>query len=367
MIKRLLLAICFLLLAVTAQGATYYVCSGGDGSAPTDGTCANAYDEVEDAASAQALSGDTVQFLSDVVEPDICAVGDDDDTAIIDLNGYKWSTNGSYSLIAAGAGLTGLTVKNGTMKLVGGGTTDNLVRVYADEMDDFVFEDLVFDLSAGNFAEAVSFYMADSSHEVENPTFKNCVFIDSGGQDVGIELKGEVIGVNVINCVFSGLGVGILLDDDAEGDEPTTVLVYNSVFTGFRGIEFSAGTVASNLTATNCIFVSNTHGVYDGGDGADPTFATNAWFNNSSADCYNCTGDGTVTTDPMVVGVGGVTALDYKIKNASPCKNVGTTLAAVPTDFWGTARPVDAVYDIGIHEAQKVKRRSWWRRIFRRR
>lgn len=41
---------------------------------------------------------------------------------------------------------------------------------------------------------------------------------------------------------------------------------------------------------------------------------------------------------------------DYRLQAGSPAINMGTTLAAVPVDFLGVARPQGAAYDIGAYE-----------------
>ena len=65
------LIILFLLLPISAHAATYYACQGGDASAPTDGTCANALDDADlsdsdfyDSTLLDITAGDTIELIN---------------------------------------------------------------------------------------------------------------------------------------------------------------------------------------------------------------------------------------------------------------------------------------------------------------
>lgn len=72
---------------------------------------------------------------------------------------------------------------------------------------------------------------------------------------------------------------------------------------------------------------------------------------------YNCTstalaasgvnGGGNIVADPGFIDYA---TGNFRFTAASPCLNAGTTLADVPTDWLGTARPQSTAYDIGAFE-----------------
>lgn len=79
--------------------------------------------------------------------------------------------------------------------------------------------------------------------------------------------------------------------------------------------------------------------------------------NNAGAGSVVDNGTGTIqttnlTSDPTFTNGGGSYALvtDFQIQTTSAAKDAGTTLAAVPYDFDGGARPFGAAYDIGAYE-----------------
>ncbi|HEX9984019.1 MAG TPA: right-handed parallel beta-helix repeat-containing protein [Thermoanaerobaculia bacterium] len=76
------------------------------------------------------------------------------------------------------------------------------------------------------------------------------------------------------------------------------------------------------------------------------TYAYNNWYGGNANTHMSGTGD--VLSNPLFVNAGGSDADDYKLTSTSPCRNTGTTVSAVTTDYWGTAR--SATYDIGAHE-----------------
>lgn len=80
-------------------------------------------------------------------------------------------------------------------------------------------------------------------------------------------------------------------------------------------------------------------------------------FFDATTYSYNCTstslansgvnGGGNIVADP---GFTDYTTGNFRFTAASPCLNAGTTLADVPTDWLGTARPQSTAYDIGAFE-----------------
>jgi hypothetical protein len=76
-------------------------------------------------------------------------------------------------------------------------------------------------------------------------------------------------------------------------------------------------------------------------------FATNLWFGGSAGPAA---GAGDVNADPLLANPGATSPDGYKLTGKSPAINTGTTIAAVATDYFGTARPQGGAYDIGADE-----------------
>jgi hypothetical protein len=84
----------------------------------------------------------------------------------------------------------------------------------------------------------------------------------------------------------------------------------------------------------------------------DPTVATNVHHMRSGTPgTYGSTAP-FIDVDPLFVNAGDATGAgaDYHLQLASPIKDSGTTLASVPVDYDGVARPLGAGYSIGAFE-----------------
>jgi hypothetical protein len=76
------------------------------------------------------------------------------------------------------------------------------------------------------------------------------------------------------------------------------------------------------------------------------TYAYNNWYGGTSGSTI--TGSGDIVGDPKLVNPSNGTANDFKLQSTSPCRNAGTTVSAVTTDYFGATR--SGTYDIGAHE-----------------
>lgn len=91
-------------------------------------------------------------------------------------------------------------------------------------------------------------------------------------------------------------------------------------------------------------YSSSLHGV---------TFDHNCWYGTQPPLAYRSGSD--VTTNPLLespdaYGACAKAPTRYRITYASPCRGAGLTIASVTEDYWETARPQGAAYDIGAHE-----------------
>jgi hypothetical protein len=121
---------------------------------------------------------------------------------------------------------------------------------------------------------------------------------NNGG--IGVRVRNVNTGVKLYNLtVHANTGVGVQCDSGATGTEIKNVLSYLN--TGGNLTNSCTATTATNMT-----------------DGTNPLF-TNA-------------------------------PTDLTLADGSPGINTGTTLASVPRDYAGTARPVGANYDIGAYD-----------------
>ncbi len=115
---------------------------------------------------------------------------------------------------------------------------------------------------------------------------------------------------------------------------------------GFK-FQLSNSFIANNTIATT---TAGSFGVY---------FTVPGTFDVKNNIIYNTSGvtiTGTATAsnnstaNPSFVTGTGTAAANYKLSSGSASINAGTTVTGVTTDYWGTARPTGASYDIGAHE-----------------
>ncbi len=138
-----------------------------------------------------------------------------------------------------------------------------------------------------------------------------------------------------------------------------TTLFNNIIYNIAAGSTSQPGNAGIALAGTNNTAWNNTiYSVRNSGIRIDATSSGAVVQNNivylSSVANYSDGGGASTThdhelegTDPVFVNAG---AADFHIQTSSPAKNAGVTLAGVPTDFDGIARPQGAAYDIGAYE-----------------
>jgi hypothetical protein len=57
-----------------------------------------------------------------------------------------------------------------------------------------------------------------------------------------------------------------------------------------------------------------------------------------------------VNIDPQLLTSNPISYADFQLKSTSPAKDAGTTIPLVTKDFYGTQRPINSVYDLGVYE-----------------
>lgn len=103
----------------------------------------------------------------------------------------------------------------------------------------------------------------------------------------------------------------------------------------------------TNDTLVNNIFYRSPSGtlVGSGSSAAGISCNHNCW-SGGSAGVF--AGSGDVNANPQLLHPGTFVPTDYKLSNTSPCRIAGSSLAAVPVDFFGSPRTVP--YSIGAQE-----------------
>lgn len=115
------------------------------------------------------------------------------------------------------------------------------------------------------------------------------------------------------------------------------------------GIAIGTPGYANNITIRNNIFVDYyfSHIRIDGGTGNTADYNLKYNSNGSTPGGQTQQAHDVWKQDPKLVG-GYSAATGYQLQSSSPAIGVGVTLTTqVPTDYWGTARPRGAAYDIG--------------------
>lgn len=141
----------------------------------------------------------------------------------------------------------------------------------------------------------------------------------------------------VYNNIFYGNNKGLEISNQSDG----TLVAHNVFYANNTAIEADA--TQTNSVARNNIISNNTVEFAEFG-----TIAT-----KSHNLCYKpagttCTGTGTKNNqDPLFVNAFDA---DFRLQTSSPAIDAGTPLAAVTTDFIGTARPQGLQVDIGPYE-----------------
>ncbi len=168
----------------------------------------------------------------------------------------------------------------------------------------------------------------------------------------GVHESNPLNNLTITNNITVNGKFGFVYGDYDDGGGLHNTLIANNTFYGGEDmcvyIENPAGSdVTDTTTIRNNIFYAATGQEYVYTTTTGVAWGYNTWY-NGTANTHK-SGSGDVHDDPDLVQPGGSDKTDYQLLSSSPCRNTGTTITAVTTDYWGTSRGATA-YDIGAHE-----------------
>ncbi len=201
-----------------------------------------------------------------------------------------------------------------------------------------------------------------------NMLIEGNIIHDTGGYGIHLYKSGDNPSNNIVrNNVFYNNGYEFYHSSNptVKRQTPTVVIngtnnqFYNNIIhKSYGGISVGYG-ANDILVANNTVYGTDTEGIeivskYGGSRGA--RIINNIVYGNRGAQITN-TGTNTtlqnnLTTDPKFVNTA---SGDFGLQESSPAIDKGVTLAEVPSDFTGKARPEGAAYDIGAFEGAGSK------------
>jgi parallel beta-helix repeat protein len=127
-----------------------------------------------------------------------------------------------------------------------------------------------------------------------------------------------------------------------------SVIAHNVFYnTTYATIWVRGETVHTNVLVANNIFYQKSNKPYASSDNTTGlSYHHNVWYGGGDSSTI-IGGTGDITSDPKLFNAGGGAETDYKLITGSPCINTGTTVSAVPNDYFAVSRSQP---DIGIHE-----------------
>jgi len=287
--------------------------------------------------------------------------------------GAIYVQNGSQGIIR------GVTFVNCTSKFEGGAETgparDGGALCIRDAST-VVVEDCVFDsCTAVGSGGAITMRNAGAGNNVK---IRRCLFTHCGSRNGASVISDQdaVSQIEIVNCIFVDNGVDVVVPT---GIAPSNyeirvadkrALIYNCTFVGSNnpdGFMFNLNDSSDAAAAkgiVNCIIANNTiasggsvFAIFSYGSSYNDatTLQNNLFFSNSGLDPLDPSGaniigaNGNIASEPQFADTANG---DYHLKAGSPGEDAGQTLALVPDDFAGTARPVGSASDIGALEGQ---------------
>lgn len=158
-------------------------------------------------------------------------------------------------------------------------------------------------------------------------------------------------GTPEFKCVPATGGDGIVLWHGS-GNIIRNNIVYGNVGYGIRVNEDKTMSSTPNAVYNNTVYKSGSVGIYSYAD-EGTLVKNNISYLNTGQPIFGGVTSNNLTTDPQFVNPG---AGDFGLQAGSPAIDKGVTLAQVPTDFTGKARPEGAAYDIGAFEGAGSKK-----------
>jgi hypothetical protein len=203
---------------------------------------------------------------------------------------------------------------------------------------------------------------AVSMYNVGTLTLTNCSFINNKAKSNGgaIDIENKDSKLYATNCTFygnnSGKYGGAVYSYNAGGEIKNCTIVNNNATTRGGGLCGEGGTIATRVTATNCIIVRNTASsgpdIYTANDGGYNLYGTTGGtFNKASSSTSGVTSPDTwlASGEPKDNGGNGLPTIALMDVSGSPAIDKLTSNSSAPsTDQRGLAR--DAAPDIGAYE-----------------
>jgi parallel beta-helix repeat protein len=173
----------------------------------------------------------------------------------------------------------------------------------------------------------------------------NTTYYDAGNPPHGIALTGIVDNARVVNNILVDSRWGIYTYGSSSRVLNTTIANNTLHDASSRMIYIGTSTLGhSNNYIENNIFHQTT-GATMATVNPGFTFRRNSWYGGSAG---SAAGTGDLTVNPLLTNPGGLTALDYRLQQTSPCIDAGGSPAGVTEDYWGSTR--SGSFDIGAHE-----------------
>ena len=199
-----------------------------------------------------------------------------------------------------------------------------------------------------------------------NSLIEGCDISDGKGagihvyNDDGNDANSNVIRNNIIRDITRNSNVGqlwgILVSGGASNNQIYNNIIYNvnaEPGTSADGKGISIGSGSGNKVWNNTIVSNEGYGIFIDSVASSAVVQNNILYNNGT-NYSNGAGASTTEdhnlrdgTDPLFTNMG---ANDYTLQSGSAARNTGATIAEVPTDIAGTARPQGGTYDMGAYE-----------------
>ncbi len=363
--------------AANAIAATRYVGPGGSDTAPYD-SWANAASNIQTAVD-YADPGDLILVTNGVYTIDttgfivtidkaitLQSVNGPDVTIIDALAGTTSTQRHSLYLNAENALVSGFTMQGTYFRNTS--TGNSAVRILAGTVSNCVIRANWTIGGVGGVYISGGRLVDSEVRENESTEWQNgrgggihltgglverCLIVDNqtscwrGG--AGVYMTGGTLRNNVIvnnqatffrtvrdPLVYHGAGAGVWMNNGT---------VENCTITGNNGMGSGSGLRADGGTIVNTIVYDNTT------TDRVPVEEWDVRLSGAATLTYSCT--------PYVSGTGNTadppefrdpTGGDYRLLPGSACINAGTTRGDFAEDFDGTARPIDAAWDIGVYE-----------------
>jgi hypothetical protein len=282
-----------------------------------------------------------------------------------------FTSSQSHYIVLSGLILDGRNVGNNTVKITYGGSgVASNIRIQNSEIRNARYTGILVTGAPGAWANSNQFindvvdnngttYLDHGIYiETNNNLVQGCTFYNNTGEGVQIYDGDTLTGSASYNVVSNS----IFHNNSTSSPWDAGIGIYTGVGNlAFNNLVWSNPTgIAVDYNATNSLIYNNTvyANTHDGGitvglnaNAIGTVIRNNIVYQNSTGIVDS--GSGTIadhntanSTNPMFVNA---VASNFHLQSGSPAINAGMTLAQVPNDFDGVARPAGA-YTIGAYQ-----------------